>query len=224
MNPEDTRFDYLFEVTEVPIVYLTGRLRSTAEAGHKALIGYAPVLAVEDYSPAPWKLFARIVLTPSDPRNALVAEASFSVDRGLIRCLHPGDVLILRGGVSAPLAMAVLREGTLVAAAGALCDVPLGADADVHLSSSPAPAAKGAGALTPGQDGACQDAVEVRIGNQRTVLYSGRPTLSGYDVFVRAARAGWPCISIERSGACPDTAAHTSAQLFDDPGLQIRYH
>lgn len=224
MSFDDARFDYIFEVTEVPIVYLTGRLRTPAEAGHKALIGYAPVLAVEEYSPAPWKLFARVVLTPSDPRNALVAEASFSVDRGLIRCLHPGDLLVLRGGVSAPLALAVLRDGTLIAAAGALCGVPLGAEADVHLSSTPAPAARGAAPVTPGQDGACHEAVEVRIGDRRAILHAGRPTISGYDVFVRAARAGWPCVSIERAGACPETAAHTSAQLFDDPGLQIRYH
>lgn len=222
MDLEHTRFDYLFEVTEMPIVYLTGRLRSPAEPGH--LLGYEPVLEVREYTPTPWQLFAKVVLTPSDPRNAALAEASFSVDRGLIRCLHPGDLLVLKGGVSHPLAIAVFRGETLVAAAGDLCNLPLGPAAAVQMAAAPAVAARGFPMVTPGQDGACADPVEIRLGDHRSVMYWGRPTISGYDVFVRAAKGGWPCVSIEQAGSCPETAAHTSAQLFDDLGLEIRYH
>ena len=74
MGLEHTSFTYLFDVTEVPIVYLTGRLHSPAEPGH--LLGYEPVFEVRDYSPAPWQLFARVVLTPSDPRNAALSANS----------------------------------------------------------------------------------------------------------------------------------------------------
>lgn len=224
MDLEHSIFDYLFDVTEVPIVYLTGRQRRPAEPGHKSLLGYEPVLEVREYTPTPWQLYAKVVLTPSDPRNAALAEASFSVDRGLIRCLHAGDLLMLRGGVSQPLALAVLRGETLVAAAGDLCDLPLGPAAAVQIAVATAVSPRGLSAITPGVDGACATPVEVRLGGHRSVMYWGRPTISGYDVFVRAGRGGWPCVSIERAGACPDTAAHTSAQLFDDLGLEIRYH
>lgn len=54
MTSDDTRFDYLFDLTGVPIVYLTGRPRAPAESGDKVLLGSTPVLMVEEYSPAPW--------------------------------------------------------------------------------------------------------------------------------------------------------------------------
>jgi hypothetical protein len=30
------------------------------------------------------------------------------------------------------------------------------------------------------------------------------------------------CLSIERKGVCSDTAAHTSAQLLDEEGIDLR--
>ena len=221
--PDTAHFDYVFDVTEVPIVYITGRLRARVDPGRKRLVGYEPVLEVRDYSPEPWKLFTKVSLTPSDPRDAAAAEASFSVDRGLMRCLRPGDVLFLRGADHGALALSIVRDGQLIAAAGDLCHMPLGDSASVRASGDLQVDSRFALTSPPGENGACRQPVEVCLDGHRLVMLWGRPSMGPYDVFVRASRDGeWPCVSIERSGLCPDTAAHTSAQLFDEEGLAIR--
>ena len=223
--PDTAHFDYVFEVTEVPIVYITGRLRERVEPGQKRLVGYEPVLEVQDYSPHPWQLFARMTLTPSDRRDAVAAAASFSVDRGLTRCLHPGDALFIRGVYGGSLGLSIVRDGVLVAAAGDLSHVPLGHSASVRSSGDLMVDRRWGMNARPGEDGACHAPVEVCLNGERLVLLWGRPSMGPYDVFVRGSRDGeWPCVSIERRGQCPETAAHTSAQLFDQEGVAVRLH
>lgn len=221
--PDAGHFDYVFEVTEVPIVYIVGKLREPSQRGEKRLVGYEPVLEAEDYAPAAWKLFTRITLTPSDPRDAAAASAWFSVDRGLMRCLHPGDMLFVRGTDRPSLALSIVRGHQLIAAAGDLDRMSLGPAASVRASDQlevdpciafSAGFADGDARRTP---------VEICLDGHRAVLLSGRPSVGLYDVFVRpSSRGDWACVSIERNALCPETAAHTSAQLFDLEGLAIR--
>jgi hypothetical protein len=55
-----------------------------------------------------------------------VRAAHFHVTRALIAALRPGNVLHLRRNRRASLSLSVLRAGRLVAAVGAVDDVPLG--------------------------------------------------------------------------------------------------
>jgi hypothetical protein len=60
--------------------------------------------------------------------------------------------------------------------------------------------------------------IELSIAGDTRIMHSGRPTMGRYDVLIRHGFImGMPgtdaCVSIERRGVCPDTAAHTTAQV-----------
>ena len=58
--------------------------------------------------------------------------------------------------------------------------------------------------------------VEIVAGGETRIMPWGRPQMGPFEVFVRdSVRLGVLLISIERLKVCPETAAHTSAQLLD---------
>jgi hypothetical protein len=222
-------FDYTFTVPHGPRSgsrRMNGILREAPEHDPRRLVGHAPVLEALEYQLKPWQLFSRVTLTPADPVNALVKAFAFSVDRALIRMLRTDDVLHLSRTNCAGLGLSVLREGRLVAAAGAVTSVPLGTDVRVR---HPYELVRRAEAIFRTSDSEYHMAnypVEVRIGGVTRLLESGRPTMGEYDVLVRHGFLfGMPgtneCVSIERRKVCPDTAAHTSAQLMEEESQQI---
>lgn len=159
------------------------------------LVGFAPSIEIRGH---------RIVITASSRERAEVSAASFAMDPELIELLHGGDVLRVVREKTGDVGVAVLRDGRLVVAVGALSALPLGGDVSVG-------------------DGAADatEYVAVSVGVQALRLACGeRVTLSGYEVeVVRPALDGIPghceSVAVCRAGACSLDAAVRSAQLLD---------
>jgi hypothetical protein len=220
---EDT-FAYIFEVGDHPIGLIKARLGEHVDASERRLVGHAPILRSDEYSPEPWKLYTRITLTASDQRTATVQAVSFSVERGVITVLRPGDLLHFSRDASG-LGLSIVRGGYLVAAAGAvetLCKMPLGADVEVRCPGADLEARFFAqpdafhyffgGAAPRGKP-----LVEVVAAGETRIMPWGRPQIGPYEFLVRPSgmRPSHLYMSVELTRVCPETAAHTSAQLLD---------
>jgi hypothetical protein len=187
-----------------------------------------PVLEWAEYTPEPWKEYARVTLSVPATGNRTASKISFTVERGLMRALRPSDHVQVGAGPA--IALTVVHDDFLVAAAGpadVLSQLPLGSEVRLrfpgedlaarfltqpeaihYLGSSPPP---------PGHP-----YVEVIAAGERRIIPWGRPTLGPYEIFVRpSVRPEVPLISIERLKICPETSAHTTAQLLDRDGFQV---
>jgi hypothetical protein len=137
----------------------------------------------------------------------------------LIKMLRQEDALHISRTPCAGLGLSVLRDGQLVAAAGAISDVPLGPDVSI---GTPGDLVREAECIFRTRDPEFQlrnCPVELRIGNVTRIIDFGRPTIGPYEILVRHGfLRGMPgtdvCVSIERVRVCPDTAAHHSAELI----------
>lgn len=225
--PVEGTFDYAFDIAADPRTAPTrGRGRERPGATGKRLVGLAPVLSAEDYQGEPWQLRARLTLTASDPEHALVRRASFPVDRGLVDVLRGGDVLSVSRTACGGLGLSVVRGDRLIAAAGSIVSVPLGSDVTARI---PLDLIRDAERILRGRDPRyqlCDHPIELTIAGETQILHRGRPRMGPFDVLVvHGFLPGVPGtdmrVSIERCGACPDTAAHTTAQLFEEEGLQF---
>jgi len=214
-------FDYAFIVPEgarSSTRRIEGTLREPPEGEQERLIGHAPLMVTEEYQREAWQLYSRITLTPRD-RYATARSFSFSVDRALITMLREGDVVHVSRTPCAGLGLSIVRDGQLVAAAGAICHVPLGPDVSVR---TPGDLVRQSERIFQTRDPEYvfgRPPLEVRIGNVTRILDGGRPTIGPYELFVRHGFImGFPgtdaCASIERIRVCPDTAAHHSAELI----------
>jgi hypothetical protein len=68
--------------------------------------------------------------------------------------------------------------------------------------------------------------IELTVAGETRIFTRGRATLGPCEIFMRhGSLLGVPgtdeCVSIERKGACPETAANTSAQLLETEGLRM---
>ena len=219
MTPRRYRFSYTFEVPASPRGAMTGSLWGGADAG-AALVGPAAVLTWSEYTPEPWKLFARVTLTPSDAQAAAAERVSFILERGLFTVLRPGDVIHLHE--AAGMGVSILRHERLIAAAGAasaLTDMPLGRDVAVRFPNPllvvPLPVGPGE-TYRQAESASARRPVELTIEGETLMSRRGRPQMGHYEAMIGpSARDGEPLISIERRHLCPETAAHTSAALLD---------
>ena len=214
-------FSYVFEVRENSRGPFRGR---PIDGVQESLFGSAPQLAWTEYTPAPWKLYARITLTTIERRDGTAAALSFVIERGLMTILRRGDVLHL---AALPfLGIAIVREGVLIAAAGAaatLTRIPLGRELTIAFPDpARVPIHVAPGARYRPEDFAARP-VELSIAGERSqAWWRGRPTIGRYDALIdRGVHDGEPRISLELSKVCPETSAHTSAQLMDRDGYQI---
>ena len=219
-------FAYVFEVGRTQNVPLAGRLTKAANSDQRRLVGHAPVLDAAEYQREPWQLYSRITLTASARHDAVVASASFSVDRELIRALRAGDLLHIARTGCGGIGLSIVRGGLLVAAAGAIASVPLGSDVSVRLPMDLIEQAESIFRTRDPQYHLGDYPLQLSIEGETRIVHAGRPRIGPYDVLVRHGfRLGLPgtdaCASIERRGVCPDTAAHTTAQLLESEGLQI---
>jgi hypothetical protein len=159
-------------------------------------------------------------LTATEKKYAIASSFSFNVDRELIAMLRADDVVHISRTHCAGLGLSVLRDGELVAAAGAVIDVPLGPTVSVR---HPRELIEGAEAIFKARDPEYHMRnypVELRVGDGLHIIHAGRPTVGDYEILVRHGHIwGIPgrgeCVSIERLGICPSTAAHNSAQLME---------
>jgi hypothetical protein len=221
-------FDYVFTVPEGPKSYsrhMMGVLRYRTDLGD-CLVGQAPTLETADDQRQPWQLFSRVTLAASDKRNARVASVWFTVDRELIAVLRGGDsVNISRTGCGG-VGVSIIRNRQLVAAVGAIANVPLGANVTASLPWGLLQKAEAIFRTRDPNYTMPECPLEITVSGSTRILSAGRPTIGEYEVFVRHGFiVGTPgtdeCVSISRRGVCPDTAAHTSAQLIDAEGLTI---
>jgi len=228
--PSDT-FDY------TAVVPASGLRKSSWPIGHstavECLLGSAPTIKIVDAGlpkrskksttsgfALPRVLRSQIILMATDS-SSNVTHAAFHVDREFTAPLQPGDTIrVVRNHLGA-LAMAILREDHLIAAAGAVTSIALGnvtariprqlieAALDVFRPRDP--------------DFAFREwPVEVEVDASRAVLFSGRRDLGEYCVFVEHGlfagdSAASECLSISRAGLVSDIAAIASAQLIDAP-------
>lgn len=221
-------FAYTFNVTDriESGVRIAGRSSDPVTDGQTRLVGYAPVLEAAEYQREPWQLYARITLSASERRHATVGWATFSVERGLVRVLRRGDQLHISRTSCAGIGLSIIRDGYLVAAAGAITDVPLGADVSARHPGDLVARAEAIFRTRDAEYDMSEHPIELTIAGVTRILHGGRPTMGPYEVFVRHGfLPGVPgtdeSVSIERRRVCPDTAAHTSAQLLENVPLQM---
>lgn len=211
---------YVFEVPDKVPGPFQGR---ATEGFGECLLGPAPELTWAEHTPAPWKLYAVVELKATGKRGATAAGMSFIIDRRLMTVLRPRDAIHLAALPS--LGISILRDGLLVAAAGAaatLIRLPLGREVAIRF---PGPAGVPIH-VAPGKRYRPEDfpirPIELSVEGVTTALWQGRPTMGRYDVLIaRQVRDGEPRLSLERSKVCAETSAHTSAQLMDRDGCRV---
>ena len=206
---------------------LTGRLAEPVSGGAKRLVGHAPMLTAVEYQREAWQLYARVTLTATDRAQALVGQASFSVDRRFVRMLRDGDMFYMSRTSCGGVGLSVLRQDELIGAAGAITHVPLGRGQSVKIPLDLIEQAESAFRTRDPRYRMREHPIEISLAGETRITDGGRPTIGPYDVFIRHGfLSGSPgtdvCLSIERKGACSDTAAHTSAQLLDEEGIDLR--
>jgi hypothetical protein len=218
-------FSYVFEVGDDSRGPFQGRV---TDGFGECLLGPAPEMTWTEHTPAAWKLYARVELKAMDKRGAAAAGVSFVIDRGLMKVLRPGDHLYV--AALPALGLSIVHDDFLVAAAGpadVLARVPLGSEVDLrypgedlerrffkqpeafhYFMGGPAPRGK--------------PFVEIAAGGETCIMPWGRPTMGPFELFVRgSARPDVLLLSIERLKVCPETSAHTSAQLMDRDGYEV---
>jgi len=203
------------------------------------LVGLAPEFRITEDGLAPQSAFrgspggnsavscSRLILTASGTTNATVASASFLVAEGLTRRLQARDVIHLVRTARGGLGIAVLREGQLVVAAGAVVSMPLGHGIEVSFPWRVIRAAETKFRKVDPEFEFPESPVEIKIGDERQVLFRGWHKTGHFKVFVEhGIIAGIPgtdeCIGISAIGACPEMFASCSALLLSWPnGLKL---
>jgi hypothetical protein len=128
-------FDYRFVVADGShggTRQMQGMLREPIEGDQDRLLGHAPLLQTVEYHREKRQLLCLVTLTVTEKKHAIASSFSFNVDRELIAMLRPNDVLYISRTHCAGLGLSILRDGELVAAAGAVTCVPLGPTVSVR--------------------------------------------------------------------------------------------
>lgn len=235
-------FDYVARVPESGEDHAPWnvRLRTPLELTGDArmdgrLVGHSPTLEISDdgitpsvrMSPltgnvGPRVLRSRLTLTTETRDYAEVESASFHVDRALTMVLRPHDRLYRARTACGGLALSIVRDDRLVAAVGAVSQVPLGQFVRVRTPSDAIREAEEVFRKHDPEFAFGHLPVEIRIGEQTRLLYGGKPQMASYGVFVgHGVYRGLPgtdeCVAIWLSGNCPEVPAIASAQLLDFP-------
>jgi len=214
-------FDYTFVVPGGPRIGsrdMRGGLREPIEGEQARLLGHAPL---SNYR-FPARQFA--VAEPGDPdchreKHAIASSFLFTVDRELIAMLQADDVLHISRTPCAGLGLSVLRDGELVAAAGAVTHVPLGPMVSARHPWELTQQAEAIFRARDPQYDMRNYPVELRVGDVTRILHEGRPTSGEYEHgHIWGIPGTDECVSIERRKVCPRTAAHNSAQLMERTG------
>ena len=219
MNSLLPTFGYTFRIGET----LSGPLSGCITDGYdESFLGKSPGLTWAEHTPEPWKRYARVTVTASAGAAGHGKSMSFLIERGLLTMLRSGDVMHV--GASPALGISILRDDILIAAAGdaaTLSLMPLGADVAIRFPDPGAVHPE----IAPGTSYRSEDfparPVELCIAGMKRAMWHGRPTMGPYDVFVTRGLQGNSRMSVEMARACPQTAAHTSAQLMDRDGYQL---
>jgi hypothetical protein len=235
-------FDYVAVVPETRRgralweVYLRKPIEPTGDQRFDdRLVGHSPTLEISDaglapdgrMSPftgivSPKVLRSRMTLTARTKKRATAASVAFHIDRAHTSVLSPGDTLFMARTACAGLALSIVRDGQLVAAAGATSAVPLGELVHVRIPSNVIEEGERVFRKYDPEFEFGHLPVEIRLGDHTRILHGGRLQLQSYEVYVehgfyRGLPGKSECMSIALIGTCPDVAAIASAQLLDLP-------
>lgn len=186
------------------------------------MLGDVARVTITHVSPRPGVLYSSILLAPESDASGGRWDLHFHVDRTMTTMLRPGDIVhICRTGCGG-VALSVVRQDELVAAAGAVCSVPLGRNVTARYPRELLAEALAVFQRHDPQFRWHETPVELSIEGERRELMRGRRQLGGYEVFmVHGAIAGMPgddeCLAISRVAARLEVAANSTALLLDRP-------
>ena len=204
--------------------------RTTNGRPLERLVGLSPLLSISDAgiidNPGPGRprvARSRVTLTASAQEGALLPRIAFYVDRTLVRAMRPADVLTMVRTARGGLGLSVVREGDLVAAAGAITAVPLGTHVRARIPHDDINEAKAVFRRRDQEFEFSEFPVEITTGGQVRTIFRGRPRLPPFRAFVvRSARYGIPgtdeCVALWQPARCRDVAAIATAQFLDPFG------
>ena len=226
MISSEWTFSYIFKVPGNTRLPMAGRVWDRFGHEHersRCLVGPTPVLVWEEHTPEAWKLYARVTLTAVETRRATVAGIAFTLERGLLTMLRPRDVLHVYGDPM--IGLSILRDSQLIAAAGsggALSYIPTGEDVDIGIPGDLISQSEAIFRTRDPNYRMIERPVQITIGGETRIMRWGRPKMGPFEVFVvPSGRDKYPRVSLERIGVCPETAAHTSAELLDREPYQV---
>jgi hypothetical protein len=224
MSNTPHKFSYIFDVRDNRQGPFSGRI---SEGFGECLLGTAPELAWTEYTPPGGQWYARVELNATG-KSAQAVSVSFVIDRGLMTVLRPGDQLHIAAFPA--LGLSIVHDDFLVAAAGpadVLAHLSLGSEVEVRypgedLEKRYLKMRRGftryLGNPVPGP----KSLVEFAVAGETEIMRWGRPKRGAFELLVRgSSRPEVGLVSIERLKICPETSAHTSAQLMDRDGFQI---
>jgi hypothetical protein len=164
-------------------------------------------------------------LIASRKANALVAETSFILDRGLILALLPRDLLHIARTGCGGIGVSAIRSDHLIFAFGAITAVPLGRDFEARI---PMDLLRKAEDVFRSRDANFQFReypVLIRASGGERIMYGGRVELNSFSVWVlRGHYPGTPgtdeSVSVVRKGSCSAVDANTSALFLNSSALR----
>ena len=182
------------------------------------LLGPAPLVTLTDFDVRPGVERTRVTLTALEERGAAMREFSFPVDRRFTEMLKPGDRIHMSSGYDGGFGISVVRDGTLVGAAGSVSNVPLGDGITVRYPGNLVQKAQAVFRAIDAKYEMSDCPVEVTVGTETRYLHWGRPTIGDYEVFiVRPFRHHRECVALTRRKVCPDCAATLTACALNEP-------
>lgn len=215
MTSDADSYSYIFEVPGDIRLPMAGR----NDDGRRLLLGPSPVLHWEPFTPEPTKLYARVTLTAVEKRGANADGIAFTIDRGLIDALRPGDAIHVLG--SPMVGLAIRRGNQLIAAAGsgdALTSMPLDPDIDLSIPGDLVQEAARIFRTRDPRYEVTEFPVEVSISGETRIMRWGAPTMPPFEVYVAPSAVDkFPGVGIERQGGCRPRSAEVSADLMDKP-------
>jgi hypothetical protein len=236
--PASGTFDYVAIVPERAVegaFECEARLREPIvctgkELRDSRLVGHAPVLRVADGGitpdPGPDRprvMRSRVTLTASSRQHSQIAAASFHVDEALFLNARPRDVVHMTRTSCGGVGLSIIRDGELVVAVGAVTSVPLGRSVSARIPTDLTERAEAIFREHAPEFTFVGLPVEITVNGSSLILYRGRPTLTGYAIFViHGYLPGMPgkdeSLALSRKGTCPDSAANLSAMLLECEG------
>lgn len=213
----------------------SGAADSSAEdpVSSDRLVGLSPTLELSDAGVTPGVfrsphtaivrpkvLLSRLTLRAASRKRARLAAFSFCVDQGLVRSWQSGDELNITRTGTGSLGLSTLRDGRLVAAVGEVTAVALGVGVAIRTPGEIMHAAEDVVRQYDPEFRFSEWPIEFHIGQERRLLYGGRPTIGDYEIWVEhgatmALSGVAECAAISHHALCPATAAVCSAQLLE---------
>jgi hypothetical protein len=201
------------------------------------LVGLAPTLEIADAGTTPnpgftdgvWRpqvTRSRLTLRASKRSGSSVSAASFYLETRLVSRLMPHDCLYMCRTGNGGLAVSMVRNGRLLAAAGAVTRIHLG---DNILARVPGDLLAQSDAVFHTRDPAFQLPelpIEFVVGGENRIFFRGSRTLGAYHVRMwHGYYLGLPgkseSVAIVDTQSWPDTAATDSAALLDTDDIEL---